>query len=72
MSLFMSPFAIPIVAIISVFFWMCITAVTNGVQSIVKHRNEIELKQQMVDRGMTADEIERVVTATNIKQEPHC
>ena len=72
MSLFMSPFAIPIVAIIGVFAWMCISAVVNGVQSIVKHRNEIELKQQLVERGMSADEIERVVSATNIKEERHC
>ncbi len=72
MSLFMSPFAIPLVAIIGVFSWLCITAIVNGVQSIIKHRNEIELKQQLVDRGMTADEIERVVSATNIKPEDRC
>ncbi len=72
MSLFMSPFAIPLVAIIGVFTWMCIAAIVNGVQSIIKHRNEIELKQQLVDRGMTADEIERVVSVTNIKPDDKC
>ncbi len=67
MSLFMSPFAIPLVAIIGVFSWMCISAIVTGVQSIVKHRNEIELKQQLVERGMSAAEIERVVSATTIQ-----
>ena len=69
MSLFMSPYAIPLVAIIGAFTWLCMLVVVNGVRSIVRHRNEIELKQQLVDRGMTADEIERVVAATNIKSD---
>ena len=48
MTFFMSPFAIPIVAIVGVFVFLCISAVMNCVQSIVKHRNEVELKQQLV------------------------
>ena len=69
MSLFSSPFAIPIVAIISVFTWLLISSVVSvivsGVKGIVKHRNEVELKQMLVDRGMSAEEIERVVNATS-------
>lgn len=72
MSFFMSPLAIPVVAIIGVFSWMCISAVVGGVQSIVKHRNEIELKQQLVERGMSAEEIERVVSATSIQRDNDC
>jgi len=69
MTFLMSPFAILLVAIVSVFVFLCISSVMNGVQSIVKHRNEVELKQQLVDRGMSADEIERVVMATTVKDE---
>jgi hypothetical protein len=69
MTFFMSPIAIPIVAIVSVFGYLCISALASSVQSIVKHRNEVELKQQLVDRGMSADEIERVVMATTVKEE---
>lgn len=69
MSLFMSPFAIPIVAIMSVFTWMIVAAIVSGVQGIVKHRNEVELKQMLVDRGMNADEIERVVQASGVSQD---
>lgn len=69
MSMFFSAFAIPIVAIIGVFVWMSISAIAEAAQSIVKHRNEIELKQMMVDRGMSAEEIERVVRATNQSDE---
>ncbi len=64
MSLLFSPYAIPIVAIIGTFVWMSISAIADAAQSIVKHRNEIELKQNMIDRGMSAEEIERVVHAT--------
>lgn len=69
MTFFMSPIAIPVVAIVSVFVFLCISALANSVQSIVKHRNEVELKQQLVDRGMTADEIERVVMATTVRHD---
>ncbi len=69
MSFFLSPIAIPIVSIVGVFGYLCISALLTSVQSIVKHRNEVELKQQLVDRGMSADEIERVVMATAVKEE---
>ncbi|MEM8732686.1 MAG: hypothetical protein AAGG44_00585 [Planctomycetota bacterium] len=65
----LSPMAIPIVAIVSVFGWLIIHSLVSGVRAIVKHRNEVELKQSLVDRGMSADEIERVVTATAIPPE---
>ena len=66
MSLFASPFSIPIVAILGVFLWLIVQAVVSSVQSIVKHRNEIELKQTLVQRGMSADEIERIIQATSV------
>ena len=69
MSIFASPFAIPIVAIVSVFAWLIVSSIVAGVQGIVKHRNEVELKQMLVDRGMSPDEIERVVQATGVTEE---
>ncbi|MCA9129463.1 MAG: hypothetical protein KDB22_20395 [Planctomycetales bacterium] len=68
MSLFASPFAIPIVAIAGVFAWMIVSAIVSGVSAIVKHRNEVELKQMLVNQGMTADEIERIIQATGHDQ----
>ncbi|MEO8270594.1 MAG: hypothetical protein ABI557_12800 [Aureliella sp.] len=64
MSIFASAFTVPIVAIGGVFLWMIVQAIVTGVRDIVKHRNEIELKQTMLDRGMSPDEIERVCRAT--------
>lgn len=60
-----SALIIPIVAIGSIFLWIIVQTILTGVRDIVKHRNEIELKQTMVDRGMSADEIERVCRATS-------
>ncbi len=65
MNLFYSPFAIPIVAILAVFTCSLVSLITSSVRSIVKHRNEVELKQSMIDRGMSADEIERVIRASS-------
>lgn len=69
LSLFTSPMAIPIVAIVSVFGWLIIHSIVAGVRGIVKHRNEVELKQMLIERGMSADEIERVVRATGLDPE---
>lgn len=67
MPIFASALAIPIVAIGGIFLWMIVQAIVAGASDIVKHRNEIELKQTMVDRGMSAEEIERVCRATSRK-----
>ncbi len=72
MNLFATPFAIPIVAIASVFAWMIVQAIVQGVSDIVKHRNEVELKQSLVDRGMSADEIEQIIQSSPSKAKKRC
>ena len=72
MNMLFNPIAIPIVAITSVFAFLIISAIVDGVSQIVKHRNEIELKQSLVDRGMSADEIERIIHASPVKTKKSC
>lgn len=72
MNLLVNPIAIPIVAITSVFAFLIISAIVDGVSQIVKHRNEIELKQSLVDRGMSVDEIERIIHASPTKTKKSC
>ena len=69
MQLMYSPFAIPIVAIVCVFAVKIVSLLTDAARGIVKHRNEVDLKQTMIARGMTADEIERVLYATTAHRE---
>jgi len=69
MSILAYPLAIPIIAIVSVFGWLMVQSIVSGVQSIVKHRNEVELKQMLAERGMNADEIERVVRASGFSED---
>ena len=68
-QLFYSPFTIPIVAIAGTFIWLSISAMAKVVYGIVRHRNEIELKQAMIERGLKADEIERILVATALQDE---
>lgn len=68
--MFMSPFIIPVAAVVSVFAWMIISSIVAGVRGIVKHRNEVELKQMLVARGMSAEEISRVVESTSLGNDP--
>ncbi len=72
MSAFPMFFIVSIVAVAGYFVWMIILAIVTGIRDVVKHRNEIELKQTMVDRGMSADEIERVCRATSCKRGKEC
>ncbi|HBE72407.1 MAG TPA: hypothetical protein DDW52_30090 [Planctomycetaceae bacterium] len=64
-----SPLLIPIVGALALFTWLIISTIVHGVKAIVKHRNEVELKQMLVDRGMNAEEIARVVEATSVLDE---
>jgi len=48
---------IPIVGVITVFWFR-----------VQKVRAETELKRQLVERGLSADEIERIVTATALHE----
>lgn len=64
MSPFLLSFAIFIVALGCVLLWKIVQAILVCICDIVKQRHEIELKQTLVDRGMSADEIERIMRAT--------
>lgn len=66
---FSSPMMIPIIAIVGVFLWLIIHSIVAGVQGIVKHRNELELKQTLAQQGMSASEIERVIQARSFPEE---
>lgn len=68
--MFMTPFTIPVVAVVCVFSWMIVASIVAGVRGIVKHRNEVELKQMLVARGMSAEEIARVVESTSLANDP--
>ncbi len=72
MSLFASPFSIPIIAIVGGVGFLIVLSIVTTVKEIVKHRNEIELKQSLVDRGMSAEEIERIVQATHKGGHTNC
>jgi hypothetical protein len=56
---------IPMVLFVGLFSWLSIYAIVSAIQGIVKHRNEIELKQMLAARGMSAEEIERVLQASS-------
>lgn len=63
-SPFLLSFAILIVALGGELLWKIAQTILVGVRDIVKHRHEIELKQTVIDRSMSAEEIERIVRAT--------
>jgi hypothetical protein len=63
MNLF-NPFLIPIVAIGGYFLHQIICSIAESYTATSKHRADTELKMQLVQRGMSASEIERVLTAT--------
>jgi hypothetical protein len=40
-----------------------ITSIAKQIRKFGSHRQELEFKRELVERGMTADEIERIVAA---------
>lgn len=59
----MSAFAIPIVALLACFVYLIVQAIAGAICEARQHRADVELKMALARRGMSADEIVRVVTA---------
>lgn len=59
----MAVFAIPIVALLGTFVYLSIQVVAQAMCEASKHRSDAELKITLAQRGMSAEEIERVVRA---------
>ena len=57
------PFNMVVVIVAIVMISGIITSVSKQIRKYVCLRQELEFKREMVDRGMTADEIERIVNA---------
>jgi hypothetical protein len=62
-SLLFNPFLIPIVAIIGYFAYRIIDSIAVAHRESSKHRQDTELKMVLAQRGMSAEEILRVVNA---------
>lgn len=62
-QVFMTPFGIPIAGIIGVFGWLAVASISEAVAKVMCNRNDSELKLELLARGMTAEEVKRVVEA---------
>jgi hypothetical protein len=54
---------IPVLAIACVFGTLVITTLAYHIRLYACHRQEINLKRELVERGLSVEEIERVVAA---------
>ena len=62
-QIFMTPFGIPIAAIVGVFGWLAIASISEAVSAVMCSRNNAELKMELLARGYSSEEIVRVVQA---------
>ncbi len=62
-ALFLSPFGVGTVAIISVFAWLIVASIADAVSSVMKRRTDADLKLELLARGLSPDEIVRIVEA---------
>jgi hypothetical protein len=60
-QVFMTPFGIPIAAIVGVFAWLIIVAISEAVSKVMCNQNNTELKRELLARGFTAQEIIGVI-----------
>ena len=60
----------PFNMVVLVVFFGCVAGVLSTIIHQIRryacHRHEIELKREMVERGLSVDEIERIVRARSI------
>jgi hypothetical protein len=57
------PFNMIVLIVLIVTAGSALTAAVAQVRKYFSHRQELEFKRELLDRGMTAEEIERVVRA---------
>jgi hypothetical protein len=60
-QIFLTPFGIPIVAIVCVFTWLAIASISEAVAKVFCHRHDADLKLELLARGFSSEEIIGVV-----------
>lgn len=56
-----SPFNMVVLIVLIACIAGVLTEVARQVRAYLSHRDELELKREMIESGMTADEIERIL-----------
>lgn len=62
MAVLFNPFLIPIVALIGYFLYRMVDSIAQAMSASSQHRDDAELKMTLANRGMSAEEIQRVVS----------
>lgn len=62
-NVLLSPFGIPIIAIICVFAWLIVASISEEVGKVLRHKATTDLKLELMARGLTSEEIVRIVEA---------
>lgn len=62
-EIFFTPFGIPIIAIISVFTWLIVASISEQVGKVMRHKANTDLKLELMARGLSSEEIVRIVEA---------
>jgi len=62
-TVLLTPFGIPIIAIICVFTWLAIASISEEVGKVMRHRADVDLKLELMARGMSSEQIVAVVQA---------
>ena len=58
-----APFNMVVIIVLIVSFTGVVTTIIKQARKYASHRHEMDFKRELLDRGLTGDEIERVVQA---------
>ena len=64
------PFNMIVLVVLIVTAGSLVGGIANQVRKYAGHRQELELKRELLDRGLGADEIERIVRARGPSNDP--
>lgn len=62
------PFNFVVILMVIIFGAGLITSLMKQIRKFACHRDELEFKREMIDRGMSVEEVERLVLAKGANQ----
>lgn len=70
--MFASPFVIPVVAIVATFTFLSIATICHMIGNMYQVSRTLSMKQRLVEAGLSAAEIERIIGANVAELETDC
>ena len=63
------PFNFVILILVLIFGWLLLTTIIEEIGKFARHRQQVDLKRELLDRGLEADEIKTILEAAPVEND---